>query len=252
MSAEVLVEIKNDIAWVTLNRPEVANAFSIPMIETLVSEMHRLDRDEKIKVIVVTGAGQHFCSGGDVKAMKNKEGMFAGEPDELRRRYEFGIQQIPKMMDLLQTPVIAMMNGHAIGAGLDFSLMCDLRYCARTAKVGETFVKLGLVPGDGGVYFLIRAVGFAKATEMALTGRVYSADEALEMGLVHKTFESAHLQSEVEKVAAEIAANAPTAVAMTKKALRASYRESLSTVLDLLSSYQGITQRTQEHFDRLK
>ncbi|GAB4013470.1 MAG: crotonase/enoyl-CoA hydratase family protein [Bdellovibrio sp.] len=252
MNHFIEVKVADHVGKVVLNRPEAMNAWTSDMIQEFIAQMNRLDHRDDIHVIVVTGTGKAFCSGGDIKAMKDQSGMFAGDQNELRRHYEFGIQQIPKMMEQLQTPVVAMINGHAIGAGLDLALMCDLRICAREVKLGETFVKLGLVPGDGGTYFLIRTVGFAKACEMALTGKTYSADEALSFGLVHQVVDSDKLEATVEKVCHDIKSNAPIAVSMTKKALRVSYREHLYSVLDLLSSYQGITQRTQEHFDRLK
>lgn len=248
----VIVQLQNHIATVTLNRPEAMNAWTSDMIDLFISEMNKLDRDSSIRVIILTGVNKAFCSGGDLKAMKDQSGMFAGDQNELRRNYEYGIQKIPQMMESLQTPVIAKINGHAIGAGLDLALMCDLRVAADDVVLGETFVKLGLVPGDGGTYFLIRTVGFAKATELALTGKKLNAKEAQEIGLIHACVARDQLDQKVNEYAAEIASNAPIAVSMTKKALRASYQNHLSSVLDMLSAYQGITQRTQDHFDRLK
>jgi 2-(1,2-epoxy-1,2-dihydrophenyl)acetyl-CoA isomerase len=250
--SEVSVKISNYIAWVTLNRPDFSNAFSSPMIEELCRQTSKLDADPDVRVIVFTGAGKHFCAGGDLKAMEEESGMFAGESNELRRRYEFGIQQIPRMMESLQTPTIAMVNGAAIGAGCDFAAMSDLRIASTKAIMGETFCKLALVPGDGGTYFLPRIVGYAKAMEMFLTGDHYRADECHQMGLFNKVVAPESLEEETQKLASKIAANAPIALSLTKKALKASYLRDLQTSLDLLSSFQGITQRTADHKEAIK
>jgi len=128
------------------------NAITIPMIESLVSVLKFADFDRDIRVIVLTGSGKSFCAGGDIKAMEEKSGMFEGESNELRMRYMHGIQQIPKCIEEISTPIIAMVNGAAIGAGCDLSMMCDLRIGSSESKFGETFTKMGLVPGDGGTF----------------------------------------------------------------------------------------------------
>jgi len=248
--SEVLVSINDHVAFITLNRPESCNAFTIPMIELLCSKAIELDRDDNIRVIVFTGAGKHFCAGGDINAMEEKKEMFAGESNELRKRYEYGIQQIPLMMERLQTPTIAMVNGAAIGAGLDFACMCDLRIGHKFSKMGETFSKLALVPGDGGTYFLPRIIGYAKAMEMFLTGDIYTGEKCFELGLLN--IFANDLESETMMLARKISANSPIALSLTKKALKVSFHQSLQTSLDMLSSFQGITQRTDDHFEAIK
>jgi enoyl-CoA hydratase/carnithine racemase len=180
--------------------------------------------------------------------MQDKREMFAGEPDELRRRYQSGIQKIPQIMEKLQKPTIAIVNGAAIGAGCDFAAMADIRLGCEKTKMGETFNKLALVPGDGGTYFLPRVVGFTKATEMFLTGKIYDENQCLSMGLLNASYESEQLIKEGRQWAAMIAKNAPTAVQMTKKALKLSHLKELQTSLDLLAAFQGITQRSEDHF----
>ena len=172
---KIKVELSESILAVTLFRPDSANAFDIEMIGELVGLLEWADHDESVRVITFTGEGRHFCAGGDIKAMKEKREMFAGESDELRRRYQSGIQRIPLIMEKLQKPTIAIVNGAAIGAGCDFAAMADIRIGSEKSKMGETFNKLALVPGDGGTYFLPRVVGFTKATEMFLTGKIYTA-----------------------------------------------------------------------------
>ena len=160
---------------IKLNRPEASNAFTIDMIDELCSCLKTADNDPAVRAIIITGEGKNFCAGGDIKSMVNKSEMFSGDPNQLRKNYMYGIQQIPQTMEQIETPVIAAINGAAIGAGLDFCCMCDIRIAAEDAKFGETFVKLGLIPGDGGAFFLQRVVGYSKAIELTLTGDVIDA-----------------------------------------------------------------------------
>lgn len=244
-------EKKNHQLWITLNNPEQSNAITTDMIEVLCSTLKQADFDPEIRVIILTGEGKNFCSGGDLKAMTEKSGMFAGEANELRMRYMHGIQQIPKTIEDVSTPIIAMVNGAAIGAGCDLAMMCDLRVGAASTKFGETFAKIGLVPGDGGTFFLQRVVGYAKAMEMTLTASIYEGQVAKDFGLLNILTDESNLRAETEKLATKIAANAPIAQSMAKKALKISYLHDLNTSLDLLASFQGISQRTEDHFEAL-
>lgn len=245
---DLLVSLDSDgILWVTLNRPEASNAFSDEMIESLVTMMPQADIDDRVRLFVVTGAGKHFCAGGDIKAMRDESGMFAGSSNELRQRYQKGIQRIPLMMEALSKPVIALVNGAAVGAGCDFACMADLRVASSDAFFSETFAKLGLVPGDGGTYFLPRVIGWPRAMEMFLTGRKVSATEALSWGMINRLASNGDELETVQKLAGQILQMAPIALAMTKKALRFSQKAELTQALDLLASFQGITQRTQDH-----
>lgn len=246
------VQPKNHQLWITLNNPEQSNAISTEMIESLCKVLKYADFDPEIRVIVLTGEGKNFCSGGDVKAMSEKTGMFHGESNELRMRYMHGIQQIPKTIEDLSTPVIAMVNGAAIGAGCDLAMMCDLRIGSQNTKFGETFTKIGLIPGDGGTFFVQRVVGYSKAMEMTLTADLYEGQRAKDFGLMNFLVEDSQLVAEAEKLAAKIAGNAPVAQQMAKKAMKISYLHDLQTSLDLLASFQGITQRTQDHFEALE
>lgn len=249
---DLLVEKDAQLLWVTLNRPKYSNAFSDEMIADLCCIFREADNDDDIRVIILTGAGKTFCAGGDVKAMEEKTGMFAGDSDELRRRYAKGIQQIPLTIEAISTPLIAMVNGAAIGAGCDLACMCDIRVGCRYSRFGETFAKLALVPGDGGTFFLQRVIGYAKAMELSLTGRIVPADEALSLGLLNNIVEEDSLKSETQKLARSIAANSPVAVSMIKKAIRAARTAEISGHLDLLAAFQGITQRTQDHFEGVR
>lgn len=245
---DLLIKLEsNGIFWVTLNRPEASNAFSDEMISSLVEMLPKADTDNRVRVIIVTGAGKHFCAGGDIKAMQKEQGMFAGSSNELRERYQKGIQRIPLVMESLSKPVIALVNGAAVGAGCDFACMADMRVAASKAFFAETFAKLGLVPGDGGTYFLPRAIGWPRAMEMFLTGRKVSAQEALSWGMVNRVAAEGKEIEQVLELACACLEMAPIALQMTKKALRMSVKNELSQALDLLASFQGITQRTDDH-----
>lgn len=237
--------------WITLNRPQASNAYSEEMINSLVKELYKADQNQSVRSIVITGAGKHFCAGGDVKSMKNKDGMFAGEANELRERYKFGIQQIPRCLNSLSKPVIAMINGAAIGAGLDLACMCDIRVASESAKFGETFAKLALVPGDGGTFFLQRIVGLAKAMELSLTGRIFDAKEANDIGLVNYVVKQDELMNKTNQILTMINQNSPIAIQMLKRALIHGSRNDLDSNLEMLSAFQGISQRTSDHFEAL-
>jgi len=240
-------ELKGHVLWVWLNRPEASNAYSASMVVDLPEVLRVADRDKNVRVIVLAGRGKNFCAGGDVKAMHERTGMFAGEANELRERYMEGIQQIPHTIARLKKPVIAMVQGAAVGAGCDLVAMTDLRVAAEAAVFAETFTKVGLVPGDGGAWFLIRAVGHSKATEMFFTGKNYSASEAQKMGLIHEVVPSDQLQRRTIELADQLAQLPPIAVQLTKKALLHAYESSMEHHLDVVAAFQSITQRSSDH-----
>ncbi len=250
--AHLSLTVKNSHQlWVSLNNPDQMNAITTEMIESLVSVLKFADFDKNIRVIVITGLGKSFCAGGDIKAMEDKSGMFEGESNELRMRYMHGIQQIPRTIEDISTPILAMVNGAAIGAGCDLAMMCDLRVGSSESKFGETFTKMGLVPGDGGTFFLSRVIGYSKAMQMFLTADIFQGQSALDFGLLNFLFDQNDLVAETEKLADKIASLAPIAQAMTKKAMKISYLTDLHSSLDTLASFQGITQRSKDHFEAL-
>ncbi|MEE2744875.1 MAG: enoyl-CoA hydratase-related protein, partial [Bdellovibrionota bacterium] len=220
--------------WIGLDNPQTRNAYSNEMVKSLVDVLRYSDHDSKIKVIVLYGEGTSFSSGGDIKAMEMKEGMFKGDSNELRLNYVHGIQTIPKTIEELHTPLIAMVNGPAIGAGCDLATMCDLRIGSEKSKFGVTFSKLSLVPGDGGVFFLSRVVGYSKAMEMFLTGDLYQGKTAYQMGLLNYFVENSDdLIEETESLVSKILSNGPVALSMTKRALKHGLKGDLSSCLDL-------------------
>jgi 2-(1,2-epoxy-1,2-dihydrophenyl)acetyl-CoA isomerase len=243
---------KEEVLYIYLNRPESMNAFSDEMINSLVDALERAEQDDSIRLSVISGRGKAFCAGGDLKAMEDKSGMFAGDSVELKKRYQEGIQRIPLTIEACQKPILAMVNGAAIGAGLDLACMCDLRIGSTFSKYGETFAKLALVPGDGGSYFLQRVVGFAKAMEMTITGKIYNSDEALSMGLINTLAEPSELENQVNEFIKAILLTAPQAGRMGKEALKRAYHDEVPVMLDMLSTFQGQTQRTEDHFEAIK
>lgn len=250
---DLLVEVKKtNQLWITLNNPDSMNAITTNMINSLTEVLTHADFDKEIRVVVITGNGKNFCAGGDIKAMEEKSGMFAGESNELRSRYQHGIQRIPQCIENLSVPVIAMVNGAAVGAGCDLSMMCDLRVGHSKTKFAETFTRMGLVPGDGGTFFLQRVVGYSKAMQMFLTSKAFEGKEALDFGLLNFLFEDSQMVLETEKLAETIAGLAPVAQKLTKKAMKVSYLHDLQTSLDMLASFQGISQRTSDHFEAIK
>jgi enoyl-CoA hydratase/carnithine racemase len=250
-SSQVRTTVSGPVATITLDRPEARNAYSEAMCEQLVAALLAADADPSVRCLVLTGAGPAFHAGGDVKAMRERSGMFAGDPAELRGRYQRGIQSVPRTIAALHKPLLAAVNGAAIGAGLDLACMCDLRVAARTASFGSTFVRVGLVPGDGGAFYLVRVLGLPRALDLMLTGRVIAADEALRLGLVHEVVEPEQLLPHTLELAARIAALPPLAVQLTKRAAYLSWQQSEAAALELAATYQGIVQNLPDHLRAL-
>lgn len=244
-------EAAEHLAIITLDRPEARNAYSDEMCESLVAALDRADADPEVRCVILTGEGKAFHAGGDIKAMRARSGMFAGDPAELRTRYARGIQAVPRRFAEFHKPIIAAINGAAIGAGLDLACMCDLRVAQAGAKLGSTFVKVGLVPGDGGAYFLTRVVGFSRALELILTGRIVTAEEGLAIGLVNEVVAAEDLMDTARERARVIAANPPLAVQLTKRAAYRSYETDMPNALELAATYQGIVQNLDDHLEAL-
>lgn len=242
-------ELDGELAIITLDRPDARNAYSEEMVGSLVQALDLAEADDAVRCIVLTGAGSAFHAGGDLKRMREHSGMFEGGPVALRRQYIEGIQRVPRRFAACDKPVVAAINGAAIGAGLDLACMCDIRVAAQGVKLGSTFVKVGLVPGDGGAYFLARTIGFPRALELVLTGRLVDAEEALAIGLVHAVVEADALLAAAKARARLVAANAPLAVRLTKRAAYRSWDLDMDTALELAASFQGMVQNTADHHE---
>ncbi|MFN3241613.1 MAG: enoyl-CoA hydratase-related protein [Planctomycetota bacterium] len=248
----VRVATDGAVATITLDRPEARNAYSDEMCVQICEALDVAERDDAVRAVILTGNGKAFHAGGDVKAMKARSGMFAGDPAELRQRYLDGIQAVPRRIAQFRKPLLCAINGAAIGAGLDLTCMCDLRVAARSARLGSTFVQVGLVPGDGGAFFLARTVGFPRALELMMRGRVLGADEALAIGLVHEVVDDDALLTRTRELAEELAALPPHAVQLTKRAAYESFHGDMHRALELAGTYQGIAQNHPDHLRRLQ
>ncbi|MEO8559188.1 MAG: crotonase/enoyl-CoA hydratase family protein [Rhodospirillales bacterium] len=252
MTENLLIKKDGHIVTMTINRPEIRNAISDDdMITALVDAVHALNADRDVRVAILTGAGTAFSSGGNVKKMRDGGGMFAGSAYDIRNGYLRGIQRIPMAMYELEIPIIAAVNGHAIGAGCDLACMCDIRIAGRSARFAESFVKIGIIPGDGGAWFLPRAVGMSKACEMAFTGDAIDAEEALACGLVSKVVDDNRLMDEAMALAKRIAVNPPHALRMGKRLLREGERVGLQTLLDMSASLQALAHKTEDHAEAI-
>jgi enoyl-CoA hydratase/carnithine racemase len=240
------------LAVLTLNREAARNAYSMEMIASLEYALDEAERDAEVRCVILTGAGKSFSAGGDVKAMLDKTGMFEGEPFALRNRYLDGIHRVPRRIARFEKPIIAALNGAAIGAGLDLACMCDIRIAAEGAQFGSTFVKLGLVPGDGGAYVLSRVIGFPRALELMLTGRLIDCAEAERIGLVHQVVPAENLLVAAQRKAELIAENGPLAVRLTKAAAYHAQHATLDQALQAAATYQGIAQNSADHAEGVK
>ena len=243
---------EHGIITLTLNEPETRNAISdLPMIEALLAALEAANADPAGRVIILTGAGKAFSSGGNIKKMGRGKGLASELPARTRVNYRQGIQRLPLAFEALDIPVIAAVNGPAIGAGCDLTLMCDLRIAGESAIFAESFVKLGIVPGDGGAWLLPRVVGFSKACEMALTGDPVKAEEARAIGLVSKVVPDEALLAAAPALALRIAANPTHAVRMTKRLLRESTTQRLDQFLELSAAFQALAHATEDHAEAL-
>lgn len=181
---DIIYTVEEHIATITLNRPQTLNAFSENLINEWTDAIETVKTDTKVRVLVVTGAGRGFCSGQDVRGAYT-----GGEPSPLytrRNHLRFGVHKVCRALETLDKPYIASINGPAAGAGMDMASMADIRIMSATARVGMNYVRIGLLPGDAGCYFLPRIVGVAKALELIWSGRMIDAEEALRIGYVSK------------------------------------------------------------------
>lgn len=252
MTTPLLVEKIGHVALITLNMPETRNALNGEACFAAFEKIFEdLNQDMHIRVAVLTGAGSAFCSGGNVADMRDKKGMFAGSPEQVAENYRVGIQRIPRAFEKLQVPIIAAVNGPAIGAGNDLACMCDIRIASTAAKFAESFVKVGIIPGDGGCWLLPRAVGYAKAAEMIFTGETLDAAEALRIGLVSALSAPEQLMTDAMALAARIAVNPPGVLRWSKQLLQQSQRGSLDEALALAGRFQGAAHQTKDHAEAL-
>jgi enoyl-CoA hydratase/carnithine racemase len=244
------LEKRGHVALLTLNRPESLNALGAPGDgDAVAATCEAVNADNDIRCVVLTGAGRAFSAGGDVKAMKAREGAFAGTGVTIRDGYRRNIHRIVRSIYGLEVPSIAAVNGAAIGLGCDVACMTDIRICAENSRFGVTFLKLGLIPGDGGAWLLPRTIGMSRAAELLFTGDVIDAATAAAWGLVSRVVPAESLVDEAMALAERIAVQPPHALRLAKALLRQGQTASYDTLMEMSAAAQAISHLTEDHME---
>lgn len=252
---DLLFTVENQVAKIVLNRPDSLNAFSLEMIDLWIAALETVRDSEDIRVLVVAGNGRGFCSGGDIKSMAKGEGFLQSNGAEdlsstaLARKNSLWkkVQRIPLLLQEIDIPVIAVLHGAAFGAGFDMALACDIRIAAENTKISESYLNVGIVPGDGAAWFLPRLVGTDKALELLWNRSVLTAQEAKEMGLVTHVVPNAELTEFVNQYVERLLAGPQTAMRFTKRAVYQGLTMDLRTSYDMISSAMGIVTELEDY-----
>ena len=247
MSA-LLSEKNGSVVTLTINRAESRNPLGEEGDGDLFAQAcAAINADRDVRCAILTGAGPAFSAGGNVKAMRERSGSFAGAGVHIRDRYRNGIHRIVKSLWHLEVPLIAAVNGPAIGLGNDVACLADMRIAADTAIFGATFLKIGLVPGDGGSWILPRVIGHARAAELFFTADTIDAPTALSWGLISRVVPTATLMEEANKLAAKIARQPPDVLRMTKRMMREGQNVSFDIIMEMSAAYQALAHHTEDH-----
>ena len=235
------------IVTLTMNEPDRRNPLTgNTAVPELLAAIDRIHGDPSVRAVILTGAGTAFSSGGDVRNMlRQSKGEVSGM--QIRQEYRTGIQRLPLALFNLEVPVIAAVNGAAMGAGLDLACMCDIRIASDKAKFAESFVKLGIIPGDGGAWLLPRIIGLSRAAEMMYTGDAISAEVAAQWGLVSRVVAPEELMATACALAQRIAANPSHAVRLAKRLHREGMHSRLDTHLEMAAGFQALSHQTEDH-----
>jgi enoyl-CoA hydratase/carnithine racemase len=240
----LLYEMKDGVATLTLNRPERLNALGDTLRDDLQDAVTRASDDPEVRVMIVTGAGKGFCSGGDVKAMSERKESGSGRP--LMEKVAPGRDRTVQALRDAPKPVIAAVNGAAAGAGFNLALCCDIRVASTAAKFSQAFVKRGLHPDWGGTYFLPRVVGTAKACELIFTGAIIDAEEALKLGIVSAVHPPEELLPAAQALARKIADGPPIAIRLAKRGIYHNLECDLRQALEYETFAQNICFDTED------
>lgn len=254
MDAEpfLLVERRGAVAIARFNRPQDRNTITEPeQSEEIVAFCAEMARDPSVRAIVLTGEGKAFCAGGNLKLMQDRAGMFGGSPWQMRNAYRTSVQMIGPALTELEVPVIAAINGPAIGLGLDIACMCDIRLIADTAVLAESYVRLGIIPGGGGGWLLPRLIGPQRAALMTFTGDAIDAATALEYGLVAEVLPAAGLLDRAIELANRIAANPGHATRLAKRLMREGADMKLDGLLQMAAAFQALSHHTEDHHEAI-
>ncbi|MGC9952736.1 MAG: crotonase/enoyl-CoA hydratase family protein [Rhizomicrobium sp.] len=248
----LLFEKRGFVATLTINRPEARNVLGEEGDgELFAAAAARINADRELRCAILTGAGMTFSAGGNLKAMREKSGVFAGTSDQIRDNYKSDIHKIVRSLWDLEVPLIAAVNGPAIGLGNDVACLADIRIAADTASFGATFLKIGLVPGDGGAWILPRLIGHARAAELFFAAETINAATALQWGLVSKVVPSGALMDEARALAAKISRQPPGVLRMTKKLMREALSANLETIMEMSASFQTRAHASEDHAEAL-
>ena len=246
MSADLIEQVKDGVAVLTLNRPDRLNAMSRPMLDALLEALPRLAEDPAVGVVVLTGAGRGFCAGGDVKAMAEGNEL-GGQTMEERAQALRSRMETSRWLHEMPKPTIAMMRGPAAGAGLSLAMACDLRIASDTVKLGTAFARVGYSGDFGGSYYLTQLVGTAKARELYFTADLLDAQQALGLGLVNRVVADARLEEETMALASRLARGPRVAYRYMKRNMNAAETASLKDMLDLEAWNHTRTGMTEDH-----
>ncbi len=245
----ILRETVGKVAILRINRPDTLNAVgTLEDCDDFVRAIDAVEDDRGISAMILTGNGRAFSAGGNLKAMQDKTGIGPmALPDGTRGNYKRGVQRITRAMMELEVPAIAAINGHAVGLGCDLACLCDMRIAAESALFACSFIKVGIVPGDGGAWSLARVVGYAMAAELFFTGERFDAARAREIGLVSRVVPDADLMGAAMALAEKVAANPARALRLTKRLLREAQTARMSEVLELSAAFQALAHETADH-----
>lgn len=248
MTEHLKFVVEEAVATITLDRPDKLNAFSDEMLDVWLAALEECRTRDDIRVVVITGTGRAFTTGGDIEGFGSSASNTAAA---MKRRVSAGIQRLTQTIAEHEKPVIAALNGIATGGGLDVALACDIRFAAESARFAETYVRMGLIPGGGGAYLLPRIVGAAKALELLWSGDFIDAREAERIGLVNRVVADAELMTETHKFARRVAEGAPLAVQLIKRLVRMGADKDLATGLELAAANMPIVRSSEDHLEAI-
>lgn len=242
--SDILFQKEAKVAVITLNRPEMMNAFTFDMVNQWADALEEYSKDDSVHCVVLSAAGQKaFCSGVDLNDLNMGESRAIDRKNDLWEN----VHRVALTLERLDKPMICAVNGVAVGAGMDMALMCDIRFASEKARFSEGYINVGLIPGDGGSYFLPRIVGMAKAMELLWTGDFVAAKEAKELGIVNQVYSAEELLPKTLAFAERLANSPQTALRMIKRAAHQSANLDLRTHLDLISSHFSIVRESEDH-----
>lgn len=249
MADELLFEKSGGVATITLNRPAKLNAFDNAMLADWAAALVECQADDEVAAVVLTGAGRAFCAGGDLATMGAVDGNAALYIGDYLRNH---VHPVARAVDALQKPYLCAVNGAATGAGMDMALMADIRYAARRARFAESYIKVGLIPGDGGAFLLPRLIGLSKALELLWTGEFVDAEQAERLGIVSKVCDDDRLLEEIMALAERLAAGPRIAIRLMKQAVYRSLRMDLLAALDNVAGPMGVAFNSEDHREAVR